>query len=243
MNRRKFLSDTAEAALPEGDSQANPVDNPFANKKLPVVERTNSGIEAYTGPWGYDQVAHLLRRTMFGATKANITSMMSHTLDDVVSMLLSSQPAPNPPVNVSTSDTTVALGQTWVTAPKLNADGTNPTSARNQGLKAWWIGLMVNQPISILEKMTLFWHNHFVTETGDVGDARYSYKYLALLRQNALLNFKNLTRAVTIDPAMLAYLNGNTNSKSTPNENYGRELQELFTIGKGPEIAPGNYTN
>jgi uncharacterized protein (DUF1800 family) len=69
------------------------------------------------------------------------------------------------------------------------------------------------------------------------------YKQHAMLRQYALGNFKELARLITIDPAMLRYLNGNTNTKNNPNENYGRELQELFTIGKGPEIAPGDYTN
>jgi uncharacterized protein (DUF1800 family) len=102
---------------------------------------------------------------------------------------------------------------------------------------------MVNEGISLTEKMTLFWHNHFVTESVDVADARMAYRYNALLRANAFGNFKTLTKLVTIDCAMLRYLNGNTNTGTNPNENYGRELQELFTIGKGPEIAPGDYTN
>ncbi len=245
MNRRKFLTDISITVLPEEEQQKSlsPIDNPFANKVLPKVERTNSGLEPHTGVWGFDQVAHLLKRTMFGATKNDITAMMSQTLDDVVTMLLAAQPTPPPPINVSTSDTGVPLGQTWVTAPRLNSDGTNPNNQRNQSLKAWWIGLMLDQPVSLTEKMTLFWHNHFVTETVETSDARFSYKYLALLRQYALGNFKDMVREITIDPAMLKYLNGNTNTKTNPNENYARELQELFTIGKGPEIAPGNYTN
>jgi uncharacterized protein (DUF1800 family) len=60
------------------------------------------------------------------------------------------------------------------------------------------------------------------------------YRYNILLRQYALGNFKEMTRAVTMDPAMLKYLNGNANTKKAPDENYGRELQELFTVGKGP---------
>ena len=93
---------------------------------------------------------------------------------------------------------------------------------------------MLNQDRSITEKMTLFWHNHFATQMAIVSDARYSYKYLALLRANALGNFKTLTRAITTDPCMLVYLNGDTNTLAHPNENYGRESQELFTVGKGP---------
>lgn len=102
---------------------------------------------------------------------------------------------------------------------------------------------MLNQAISLREKMTLFWHNHFVSSWASVKDSRYMYRQNALFRQYATGNFKELTKQVTLDPAMLRYLNGNTNKKGTPNENYARELQELFTIGKGPEIAPGNYTN
>ena len=90
-----------------------------------------------------------------------------------------------------------------------------------------------NQDRSIREKMTLFWHNHFSTETNDIGNALYVYKHHAMLRSNALGNFKSLVRAVTIDPAMLVYLNGQLNTANAPDENYGRELQELFCCGKG----------
>jgi uncharacterized protein (DUF1800 family) len=82
--------------------------------------------------------------------------------------------------------------------------------------------------------MTLFWHNHFSTETNDISNAQYVYKHHALLRANALGNFKTLVKAITIDPAMLVYLNGQLNTANAPDENYGRELQELFCCGKGP---------
>ena len=102
---------------------------------------------------------------------------------------------------------------------------------------------MLNEQASLREKMVLFWHNHFVTALGTIGDPRYGFRYNALLRKYALGNFKELALAITIDGAMLKYLNGNRNSKAAPDENYARELQELFTIGKGPEIGPGDYTN
>ncbi len=110
-------------------------------------------------------------------------------------------------------------------------------------LKAWWFGLILNQSLSIREKLTLFWTDHFVTQISTVNDPRYSYRYNALLRHNVLGNFKDMANAITQDGAMLIYLNGTNNVKTGPDENYGRELQELFTIGKGPLIAPGNYTN
>jgi uncharacterized protein (DUF1800 family) len=86
-------------------------------------------------------------------------------------------------------------------------------------------------------KNDLFWSNHFVTNAVTVNDYRYMYRYNTLLRQQALGNFKAFTIAITQDPAMLRFLNGNQNVVGTANENYARELQELFTIGR-----KGGYT-
>jgi uncharacterized protein (DUF1800 family) len=102
-------------------------------------------------------------------------------------------------------------------------------------LKGWWIRQMLQPQKNITEKMVLFWHNHFVIEFTTVNDVRYCYRYLNTLRQNATGNFKTLLRQITTDPAMLVYLNGNLNNNTAANENYGRELQELFTVGKGPD--------
>ena len=125
----------------------------------------------------------------------------------------------------------MAQNQTWVNAPY--GDGT-VNSKRLNSFNGWWIGLLLNQEASIQEKMVLFWHNHFSLESDIVSDARYMYKYVALIQKYALGNFKSLVKEITLDPAMLKYLNGYLNTKTAPDENYGRELQELFTMGKGP---------
>jgi len=242
MNRRSFITSAGESVSAIDDSHGAAV-SPFANKILPRIPHTASGLDPLATIPTRDQVTHLLRRTMFGAAANDVSSLVGMSVSGILTLLLADQAAPPPPLNTSTSDTTVPIGQTWVTAAKLNADGTNPNGARTTSFKSWWIGRMLNQNISLVEKMTLFWHNHFVSETAVVGDARFSYLQNALFRQYALGNFRTLAQLVTIDPAMLRYLNGNTNTKSSPNENYGRELQELFTVGKGTEIAPGNYTN
>ena len=83
--------------------------------------------------------------------------------------------------------------------------------------------------------MVLFWHHHFSVQQQEVENAQFLYRHHNLLRTNALGNFKTLVREVTIDPAMLIHLNGYLNSKQAPDENYARELQELFTIGKGTD--------
>ena len=154
-------------------------------------------------------------------------------MSQAVDMLLNvSTTAPTPPLNnyqAVVPDPTIPLGQTWVNAPY----DSNTVGQRYYSFKSWWLGLMLNQDLSILEKMVFFWHNHFATEVLTVGDARKSYKLNAMFRANALGNFKTLVKNVTIDSSMLVYLNGYLNTSTAPDENYGRELQELFCIGKG----------
>ena len=93
---------------------------------------------------------------------------------------------------------------------------------------------MINQDRSIREKLIMFWVDHFGNEATEVGNANWVYKQHDLIRQYALGNFKNLVRDITKDVAMLRYLNGYLNNKNAPDENYARELFELFTLGKGP---------
>ncbi len=204
-----------------------------ATKPKRVFAAANSGLTPYAGVWGEEQIIHLLRRAMFGATRADINHFLPKSMNATVDELLSiNTTPPPPPINTySDIDPDVPIGQTWVNTTTNGVfDG-----QRRASWKAWRMGLLINQERSILEKMTLFLHNHFATETNDVSDARYTYKHHALLRSNALGNFKNLVRLVTTDPAMLVYLNGRSNNKTAPDENYGRELQELFTVGKALE--------
>lgn len=197
--------------------------------------RTNTGIEPYSGPWNARAAAHLLRRTTFGSSRSDVALLAARSLDDAVQALLQSPPEPPPPIDPTTN-------QTWV-------DKAFNSTLEGQYigyLRAWWVGLMVTQGISIREKMVLFWHNHFATEYDTVPDSRCMHRQNSLFRQHALGNIKELVKAVTIDPAMLMYLNGARNrgdGNNIPDENYARELQELFTIGKGPQIGPGDYTN
>ena len=251
MNRRHFLRQ--HAAILEKPVQAAVVAAPaaaqqdppetisrYANKVLPTgLARTTSTLAPYTGPWGYPQAAHLLRRSLFGPTRTDVLAAAGSNLSAVLTTLLTPAATPAPPLNVSATDTSVPIGQTWVgQAFDQNFEGVRRASLRN-----WWLGLQLNQNTSLTEKMTLFWHNHFVVELGNINDARMGYEYVRLLRQHALGNVKQLAKDVTVTPAMLRYLNGNQSTAGAPNENYGRELLELFTVGKGPLIGPGNYTN
>jgi uncharacterized protein (DUF1800 family) len=174
-----------------------------------------------TKPWNKNLVTHLLNRTMFGAKVSQVNTVLGLTPTEAVDLLFQTEPPPAPPGS-------------WVTeAPDFNSPYN--TQRRNE-LRTWWMRLMYEQPISIREKMTLFWHNHFVSEGATVVIPQYMYIQNALLRQLAMGNFKDLTKQVTRDPAMLIYLDGRYNVVGNPNENYARELLELFTMGIG------NYT-
>jgi uncharacterized protein (DUF1800 family) len=231
MDRRSFLN--------AGQQSVEQTSSPS------IMRSMASGLQPYNGAWTKSEVIHLLKRTMFGASQKDITYFLSKGAAAAVDELLNPvAPMPAPPLKNYTNTTTpatdadfsVAAGQTWVDT--YTADGT-VQSNRRTSFRSWWMGVMLNQDRSIREKMTLFWHNHFATEANDIGTARYVYKHHKLLRDNCLGNVKTLVRAMSIDPAMLTYLNGQLNTRTAPDENYARELQELFTLGK--ENDP-NYT-
>lgn len=198
--------------------------------------RTLSGLNAYSGVFGREELVHLLKRSGFGAKPTDIQALSGLSITQVLDRILA-LPTSAPPLPVNTyndatyTDPDVPYGQTWVNAPYT--DGT-ANSLREVTFKAWWTGLMVQEQESCLEKMVLFWHNHFSTQIVEIGYARYAYLNNTLIRNNALGNFKTLVKGITLDPAMLTYLNGRLNTKTAPDENYARELQELFTLGKGP---------
>ncbi|MEW5879597.1 MAG: DUF1800 domain-containing protein [Pseudomonadota bacterium] len=100
-------------------------------------------------------------------------------------------------------------------------------------LRGWWLGEMVATPTPLTERMTLFWHNHFVSAQPKVRWAQLMYRQNVLLRAHALGNFGALLHAVAKDPAMLVYLDGATSRRGAPNENFAREVMELFTLGEG----------
>ncbi len=230
MDRKDFLT---------AKRKATPVQTPKSTENF----RTFSGLNPYNGSWTANEVAHLLKRTMFGATPDNINFFLGMTMSQAVDQLLTipaTPPAPpvknysNTNIPATDPDFNIPMGQTWVTINTTDADG-----LRRASFKAWWMGLMINQERNIREKMTIFWHNHFSTESNDIGRAIWAYNNNVLCRQNALGNIKQMVRAITLDAAMLRYLNGYLNINTAPDENYARELQELFTLGK--ESNP-NYT-
>ncbi len=218
MDRRHFFKRTRQ---PIASAQKN------AGYKQ---RRLYSGLTPYSGSWTINEAAHLLTLTP------------SQAVDE----LLSNIAAPSPPVRDygliqdefggMHDDVGVPQGQTWVNDPNMLSDAEvrgTINFLRIDSLKKWWAGLIIDQNRSIQEKMVLFWHHHFSVQQEEVANAQFLYRHHNLLRSNVLGNLKTLTKEVSIDPAMLLHLNGYLNSKQAPDENFARELQELFVIGRG----------
>ncbi|MBS11276.1 MAG: hypothetical protein CME19_06715 [Gemmatimonadetes bacterium] len=194
------------------------------------LARTTAGLERYVPneakPWDDVRAGHLLRRTVFGPTPTEINEAIRSRPEDVVEQLLTDQRLPDPP-------------DTWVNEdPFVRPDRDQRRIQREQldQTRQWWMTLIANQGLSLTEKMTLFWHDHFATQAVDVKRPQLMFKQNTRFRQSAFGNFKTLVLAMNTDPAMLYYLDGRLNRVGNPNENYARELMELFTMGVG------NYT-
>jgi uncharacterized protein (DUF1800 family) len=225
MDRRDFLTVRRKKA--------------FVHDSTESPRRITSGINPYAGPWTENEVIHLLKRTMFGAKKADVDYFKTKTVSQTVDELLTpTAPQPTAPIKEyvtstqpGTPDSNIVQGTTWVN--DINNDGT-VQSQRRASYKKWWTGVMINQDRSIREKLQLFWVDHFGNEASDVGNGNWTYMQHNLIRQYALGSFKQMVDAISKDISMLRYLNGYLNIAAAPDENYARELMELFTIGKGP---------
>ena len=238
VNRREFFEELIATKIE--NEPATPAEDiiysKYANKAAPKgLSKTTGTLNPYTGAWTDKEIIHLLRRTMFGVKYEDVLALRTKTMEQAVDELLLPQTIPLPPVNnyntATYSDPTgVQLDDTWVNAPY--GDST-VNSYRIYSMTNWWIGRMIYQPQRrISEKMVFFWHNHFATEWPTVAYAHMMYNHHMIFRNNALGNFKTIVTAITKDAAMLRYLNGYLNTKTAPDENYARELFELFTLGK-----------
>lgn len=206
-------------------------------------------LDPFSGSWNSKTARHLLNRTSFGVTNDLVNEALLLGLSGTVDKLFENNPLPNPPVKYhldnEITDPEVNYGESWVTAKPVpdiqNVQERNRLlRSRNSSLYGWSFLQFENAGLSIREKLTLFWHNHFVAVNTH---PHREFYYINILRENALGNFKELTKQITIDPNMLLYLSGSQNTDAAPNENYSRELLELFTVGKGDALGNGDYTN
>lgn len=179
----------------------------------------------------YDGAAHLLRRMGFGGNPDEINGLADRGREGAVDYLLNYGQIDN-----SAMDSLLLQDFDFLTPPFDN------NQINNNEIRRWWFTRLVHTQRQFEEKMTLFWHNHFATSSSKVQDV-LMYNQNLTLRQYALDRFDTLLLKVAQDPAMLVWLDGITNVLGKPNENFGRELQELFTMGIN-DLVTGqpNYT-
>lgn len=229
MDRRYFFSQ-ASTLISRNSLEEMPQQQ---TSSTPVVRPVND-LSKYEGVFEKQQIYHLLRRATFGPNQYDVLLAEELGLDKTLDRLFDTDINPDlPPINyIDTGDAQ------WTTG----LGGNTNIDTRLRSLRAWWIDNMIYRPLSIKEKVSLFWHNHLVTGAKDIKDGRFSYEYLKLIRENSLGNVKQLVLKMTTNPAMLVYLSGDDNVKGSPNENYARELMELFTLGRTKSDGRENYT-
>jgi hypothetical protein len=169
--------------------------------------------------WDLKWAAHLYRRAAFGASPAELKEAVDKGYPATLDLLLNGKPDAD-----SLTKAIVAVGKSAAT--------------RNNAfeLRSWWLYCMMNSAQPLLEKMTLFWHNHFATSIAKIQNASLMFAQNALLREHALKKFGPFLQAMSKDVAMIKWLDNDSNLKNHPNENYAREVMELFSLGVG------NYT-
>jgi uncharacterized protein (DUF1800 family) len=175
-----------------------------------------SRIATYRGPFHREQAERLLWRAGFGPRKGQAEKVAAMGLDGAVH---------------------------WLThPPKSRLVGPKPRDEKGRPLAPydawghdalWWLDRMVRTTTPLVERMALVWHDWFATSNDGVGSQRLMLRQNGLFRERGLGSFRRLLLEVTADPAMLLWLSGSDNSRYSPNENYGRELMELFTLGHG----------
>jgi uncharacterized protein (DUF1800 family) len=182
-----------------------------------IATRSGGTASGWTSPLGAEsaQVMQLLRRTTFGYTPTQLETALSDGFDRTVDRLVETKPVEPPALaNADTPGGRFAVGQ----------------------LQQWWIDHMLNTPTPFAERMTLFWHGHFTSDYRKVADNTFIYWQNLTWRRMAMTDLRSMLMQATVDPAMLRYLDLATSTGQSPNENYSRELMELFTMGAG------NYT-
>jgi hypothetical protein len=167
-------------------------------------------------PFDLKWAGHLYRRAGFGATRAELRAAVDRGLDATLGLILNGEPqAPQRAVLLESSGESIVRSED-----------------ENQ-LRGWWVYAMMHSGHPLREKLTLFWHNHFATSIAKVRSPLLMFRQNQALRRNALGKFGPMLADLSRDPAMLVWLDSNRNVKGRANENYAREVMELFTLGVG----------
>ena len=185
-------------------------------------------------PMGFDEARHLLNRTSFAANVEDINAFAKLTRAQAVDQLLAwaaiTKVATAPPAWINDFESPRRL--------RGMSEEQRKTALREQiekgaELRGWWMTEMLTTPSPLTEKMVLFWHNHFVSSLQKVRSPVLMYRQQQVLRKHALGYFGDMLHDVSKDAAMVIYLDNASNRKAQPNENFAREVMELFTLGEG----------
>jgi uncharacterized protein (DUF1800 family) len=184
-------------------------------------------------PLGLKNASHLLRRLTFGPSRTDIDSFATYTINQALDVLLADHPPVMPPLDIQT-------GESWVNPAPTGANSEEP-DLMNMTF-AWWFNQMRISGNSIIDRMAWLFHAHFTTISSRINRGTAIYYQIKLFRHYAVGNFKELSKKICYDNAMLVHLDGRLNDVGRPNENFAREFFELYTIGKGDQVGPDDYT-
>jgi hypothetical protein len=173
-------------------------------------------------PWDRKWAAHLYRRAAFGPSREELLEAVRLGPEGTLDLLIRGRPGAS------------ELVETLIDAGRVAAEHDDD----GDRIRSWWLYCILQGGHQLREKLTLFWHNHFATSLAKVQNPALMFRQNSLLREHALGRFGPLLQAISRDPAMLLWLDSNSNVKGKPNENYARELMELFSLGVGHYTEP-----
>ena len=185
--------------------------NKSLNEFIPTLENT----------WDEKKALLVARRLEFGVNKNDLSNYLNYTPSELIDKIIDDA------INL---DVSPDPGWRDWNSTDFNNSGKNRGAYFRDHQRLVFKDLLTN---GFRERLTVFWSNHFVTEYFMYNHPAYTFRYYNNIQQNVLGNFKEFVRIIGLDDAMLMYLNGYENKNSAPNENYSRELFELFTLGEG----------
>ena len=201
---------------------------------------TSAGLEPITAAeWSEDAAAHLLRRAGFGGTVAEVKALHALGPEAAVNELLGWKGKPDPELPririavTSRPGRNEYMGVTREQRQEMSRAYRRKDYGQIAVVREWWMQSMIRSRWPARERLVLFWHGHFTSGYRDVRNSYHMYIQNTLFRRHAAGNFGELLHDISKDPAMLEYLDNNRNRRGKPNENYAREVMELFTLGEG----------
>jgi hypothetical protein len=189
----------------------------MAESTQPRADPFSPLVSSAEEPFDYRRLCHLLRRATLGISLDRLRSFASRSPSQIIDGLMTYEPTDDRPYAEMLRGLSGSLSVIH-----------SPDEAQR-----WWLYRILDTPRPIQERIALFWHNHFATSTGKVHQSALVSRQIDIFRRLGLGNFRDLLLAITKDAAMLLWLDGSRNKRGRPNENYAREVMELFTLGIG----------